>query len=78
MEKKVDFITQLAHISDSIEKLELNVKSPTIIFETSNVEFEKIFDLVEKKYGKTQSLPKNTFTIRIGTTDIVFNRNNVD
>lgn len=79
MEKKVEFLTKLAEISDIIEKLEYNLKSPTLIFEVSKVEFEKIYDLIESKFGRyNQIKPENTFTIKIGTTEIVFNTNNAD
>jgi|688.fasta_scaffold845434_2 hypothetical protein len=76
MEKKVDLLLKFAEISDIIEKIDYNLKSPTLIFEVSKVEFEKIYDLIVSKYGKyDQTKPENTFTIKIGTTEIVFNTN---
>lgn len=77
MEKKGDLLNQLAVISDLVEKLNADIKSNTIIFEVSNTEFEKIFDLVEKKQGRKLEKPKNSFTIKIGVLDVVFNTNNV-
>lgn len=76
MEKKDDLLNQLAVISDLIDKLNANVKSPTIAFEVSQLEFEKIFDDIQKKTGRKKEIPKNTFTISIGNTDIIFNTNN--
>lgn len=77
MEKRGDFLNQLAIISDLIEKTNANIKSNTVIFEVSNSEFNRIYTIVEKKYGKTESKPKNSFSIKIGEVDFVFNTNNV-
>jgi hypothetical protein len=77
MEKKIDILNQMAVLSDLIERLPIDSKSSTIIFELSNVEFEKIFDIIQKKYNRKSELPKNTFTISIGRLDIIFNTNNV-
>lgn len=77
MEKGVELLNDLARVCDSIEKLNVDIKSQTLIFELSNVEFEKVFDLVQKKYNRKMPLPKDTFTIAIGNVDIVFNTSNV-
>ncbi len=77
MEKKGELLNQLALISDLIEKTNVDTKSSTIIFEVSKVEFEKIFDLIQKKYGKKIDNISNSFTINMGIVDIVFNTNNV-
>lgn len=77
MEKKGDLLNQLAIICDLLEKINGDIKSGTIICEVSNVEFNRIYDLVEKKYGKRSERPKSTFNITIGEIDIVFNTNNV-
>ena len=77
MEKKGDLINQLAIISDLIEKLNTTTKSSTLVFEVSRMEFDRIFDVVEKKQGIKSEKPKNTFTITIGFVDVVFNTNNV-
>jgi CRP-like cAMP-binding protein len=77
MEKKGDLLNQLAIISDLMEKINAETKSATMIFELSNVEFEKVFELIQKKYGRKMDKPKDTFTITIGQVDIVFNTSNV-
>lgn len=77
MEKKGDLLNQLAVISDLVEKLNADIKSNTLVFEVSNTEFDKIFDLIEKKQGRKLEKPKNTFTINIGLLDVVFNTSNV-
>ena len=48
MEKKGEILNQLALISDLIEKVNADIKSNTIIFEVSKVEFERIFELMQK------------------------------
>lgn len=77
MEKKGDLLNQLAIISDLIEKTNANIKSNTVVFEVSSSEFNRIYTIVQKKYGKTESQPKNSFSIKIGEVDFVFNTNNV-
>lgn len=76
MEKKGEILNQLAIISDLLEKTNMETKSSTIIFELSKVEFERVFDLIQKKYGKRIETPNNSFTITIGFVDIVFNTSN--
>jgi hypothetical protein len=77
MEKKGELLNQLAIITDLIEKINTDTKSSTIIFELSKIEFERVFEYVEKKYERKTEKPKNTFTISIGKVDIVFNTSNV-
>jgi hypothetical protein len=77
MEKKGELLNQLAIISDLLEKIVVSTKSTTIVIELTNEEFEKSFELIQKKYPQRMDKPKNTFTISIGLTDIIFNTNNV-
>jgi hypothetical protein len=77
MEKKGELLNQLAVVSDTVEKINADIKSRTLIFEVSQVEFDKIFEMVEKKYGKKSDKPKNSFSITIGVMDIIFNTNSV-
>ena len=77
MEKKGELLNQLAIISDLIEKINAETKSSTIVFELSQMEYDKVFDNVQKKYGTRMEKPKNSFSITIGMVDIVFNTNNV-
>lgn len=76
MQKKGDLLNQLALISDLIEKINADTKSNTLVFEVSKVEFEKIYDYIQKKYNRKGESVKNTFTITIGNVDIVFNMSN--
>lgn len=77
MEKKGDLLNQLAIISDLIEKVNAETKSSTIVFELSQMEYDNVFDVVQKKYGTRMEKPKSSFSITIGMVDIVFNTNNV-
>ncbi len=77
MEKKGDLLNQLALISDFIENLNADIKSNTIIFEVSKVEFERILEVIEKKYNRRGQKVKNSFTISIGKIDVIFNTSNV-
>jgi len=77
MEKKGDLLNQLAIISDLCEKMNSDTISRTLIFEMNESEFLKTFDLMQKKYGRKMDKPKDSFTITIGTVDIVFNMSNV-
>ena len=77
MEKRGDLLNQLAIISDLMENINADTKSATMIFELSKTEFEKVFETIQKKYGKKMDKPKDTFTITIGLVDIVFNTSNV-
>ncbi len=77
MTKKGDLLNQLALISDLVEKLNADMKSNTIVFEVSKLEFDRIYNYIEKKNNKKLETPKDRFTITIGVMDIVFSTNNV-
>jgi hypothetical protein len=78
MEKKGDLLNQLAIISDLIEKVNFNVTNSTMVFELSDQEYIDVFSYINRKQNRTaNSLPK-TFTIKIGTVDIIFNKNSVE
>lgn len=77
MEKKGDILNQLAMIVDLTEKINMNSKSNTLIFELSKVEFDRVFEYFEKKYDKRSEKPKTTFNITIGNVDVVFNTSSV-
>ena len=40
------------------------------------MEFERVFESIQKKYGSKLDNPKGRFNITIGLIDIVFNTNN--
>jgi hypothetical protein len=77
MEKKGDLLNQLAIISDLLEKVNADIDTQTIVLELKKPEFDKVFKIIEKKYGKTMETPTDTFTINMGVVSIIFNTNNV-
>jgi aspartyl-tRNA synthetase len=77
MEKKGELLNQLAIVSDLIEKINAETKSSTIVFELSQMEYDKVFESIQKKYGTRMDKPKTSFSITIGVVDIVFNTSNV-
>ena len=77
MEKKGELLNQLAIVSDLLEKLNTNTESRTIILSFSKRDFDEAYLYVEKKYGVRTTKPENTFTIKIGMVDIIFNTSNV-
>lgn len=76
MTKKGDLLNQLALISDLVEKLNADMKSNTIVFEVSKLEFDRIYQYIEKKNNRKSVTAKDRFTITIGVVDIVFSTNN--
>ena len=76
MEKKGELLNQLAIISDLVEKINATTHSKTIVLELSNLEFKRVFEDIQRKYPMKMDKPKNSFTIKIGEVDIVFNTNN--
>jgi hypothetical protein len=77
MEKKGEILNQVAIISDLLEKINLDIESRTIVLELNKDNFEKAFDIIQKKYSRKMNNPTDTFSISIGTVDIVFNKSNV-
>lgn len=76
MVKKGDLFNQLAIISDLLEKCNLQTNSETIIFEVSKEEFDRVYKMVQSKIRGIQDNPENTFNIKIGNVNMVFNKNN--
>jgi hypothetical protein len=75
MEKKGDLLNQFAVISDLIEKVNMDFKNGTLVFELNNVEFNKTYDYISKKQNNKKTKPSNTFMVKMGNVDIVFNKN---
>lgn len=74
MEKKGEILNQLAIISDLVEKLNADVKSATIVYELNESEFIRIYDKIERKFGFTKVKPEDTFNVKMGSVDIIFNK----
>ena len=73
-EKKGDILNQLAMIADLLEKFNAETISTSIIIELPVLEFQNIFDIIEKRYDKKIIKPDNTFNVSIGKTNIIFNK----
>ncbi len=67
----------MAIVSDLLEKLNTNIESKTIVLNLKEEEFLKSFNNIQKKYGRLIEKPEETFTIKIGEVDIIFNMSNV-
>jgi len=78
MEKKGDLLNQLAIISDLVEKMNIESESAAIVLELSEKEFLNTFDYINKKQNRRSTKPGNSFTVRIGFVDIVFNKSNAE
>lgn len=77
MEKRGDLLNQLAIISDLLEKVNMESTGTSVIIELDEENFIKTFQEIQNKYGRRMDKPKDTFTIKIGMIDILFNKNNV-
>lgn len=77
MQKNGSIFNQLAMISDLLEKTNLVKKSQTIVLEVDKTEFDRIYQMVKTKVKFVAEDPKDTFNIKIGNVNIVFNMNNV-
>ncbi len=76
MEKKGDLFNQLAIISDLLEKANVESKSQTIILELPEKEFYRVYKIVESKVRFVTGKPQDTFNVKIGDVNIVFNMSN--
>jgi hypothetical protein len=74
MEKKGDLFNQLAIISDLLEKVNIDSSSQTIVLELPENEFLRIYTLVRSRVRQVTGEPEDTFNVRIGNVNIVFNK----
>lgn len=74
MIKKDNLLSNLAIISDIIEKLKFKSTDTTVVFELSKMEFD---DLYSSFNNNNQLEDLDTFTITIGGVNFIFNTNNV-
>lgn len=76
MEKKGDLLTQLAIISDLIEKANIKAKENIITFNLNRDEFERVFKYVSEKYEMPMERPEYVFNLVIGDVTFIFNMSN--
>jgi len=72
-----DILNQFAVISDLLEKINIKSFNKKIHLDLNEDDFNKVFDIIQEKYGRRDNKPKNKFTLTIGVVDIIFNKNNV-
>jgi CRP-like cAMP-binding protein len=77
MEKKGDFFNQLAIISELLEQANIKSDNHTILFELPVDEFRRVYNMVQLKAKQSLEIPQNSFNIKIGNVDIIFNTSNV-
>ena len=72
-EKKGDLLNQLAIIADLTEKINLEVKNPTLLFELDVEEYDRVKDYLKTKYNDEGEV----FSVGIGECIYVFSKSNV-
>lgn len=77
MEKKGDLFNQLAIITDLLQKVNIDSTSQTILLELPEEEFYRIYRMVRSKVREAFDEPKETFNVKIGNVNIIFNKNSV-
>jgi len=77
MEKKGDFLNQIAIISDLVENINFDCTSRALVFDLPKKEFERIYEMIQSKINKQEKNITNKFSIKVGEVDFVFNMNNV-
>jgi CRP-like cAMP-binding protein len=79
MEKKGEILNQLAIISDLFEKANMKSLSTSVICELEEIEFKSVFEKFSARIRTTPMYPhevRNTFSVKIGEIDFVFNKSN--
>jgi hypothetical protein len=78
MEKKGEILNQLAIISDLLENANIEAGSKSVIFILDEKPFNEIFDKIIKKVKVYQANEvEETFSVKIGEIDFVFNKSSV-
>lgn len=77
MERKGDFLNQIAIISDLLEKINTEAETKTIILELNETEFNRVYKLINEKTKGNITTVKNKFSIVIGEVNIIFSKSSV-
>lgn len=77
MERKGDFLNQIAIISDLLEKINTEAETKTIILELNEIEFNRVYKLINEKTKGNITTVKNKFSIVIGEVNIIFSKSSV-
>jgi len=76
MEKKGDILNQLAIISDLLENANIDCDDITATIVLKEKQFLKVWKLVNEKMHIKSSDNVNTFSLKIGVVEFIFNKNN--
>lgn len=76
-EKKGDILNQLAIISDLLEKINVNARNASVLFEVNEEEFDRVRKYISIKQKVDLEDDESVFSIVIGDIDFVFSKNNV-
>lgn len=77
-EKKGDLLNQLAIISDLLEKVNIEVRNSTVLFEVEPAEYDDVKEYLDSKYDKEIDEEDNgTFAISLGDVIFLFSKNSV-
>lgn len=77
MEKRGEILNQLAIISDLLENINLESETTSVIFILESKDFDKMFEMISKKTKTKSKEIEDSFSIKIGGINFVFNRNSV-
>jgi hypothetical protein len=76
MEKKGEILNQLAIISDLLENINLESETKTVVFILNENNFKVISNKISKKTNMKMDINNETFSIKIGEIDFIFNKSN--
>jgi hypothetical protein len=77
-EKKGDLLNQIAIISDLLEKVNIEVRNSTVLFEVEPEEYDDVKEYLDSKYDKEIDEEDNgTFAISLGEVIFLFSKNSV-
>jgi hypothetical protein len=74
MEKKGEIINQLAIISDLLENVNLESETTTVVFILEETIFNNMFEKVSKKTKIKSKELEDTFSVKIGEINFIFNK----
>lgn len=75
--KRGDLLNQLAIIADLTEKINLEVKNPTLLFELDVEEYNRVKSYLKTKYNDKIDDESDVFSVGIGECVYVFSKSNV-
>ena len=77
MEKKGEILNQLAIISDLMENANIVSQTNEVIFTLPESEYNRIFKLITAKINIQMNNVNDTFSVKIGVVDFIFNKSSV-